>query len=91
MDSRLAGSTVHGISQARILEWVVISFSRASSQPRDGTRVSCIGRGIFFFFFFLPVSHQESLLAAEFSLKGNKALSGLCSPSESKRRMAVRT
>ena len=29
------GSSVHGISQARILEWVAISFSRGSSQPRD--------------------------------------------------------
>ena len=35
---------VHGISQVRILEWVVISFSRGSSQPKDGTQVSCIGR-----------------------------------------------
>ena len=34
--------SVHGISQARILEWVAISFSRRSSQPRDRTRVSCI-------------------------------------------------
>ena len=34
--------TVHGISQARILEWVAISFSSGSSQPRDGTHVSCI-------------------------------------------------
>ena len=34
------GSSVHGISQARILEWVAISFSRGSSQPRDRTRVS---------------------------------------------------
>ena len=33
------GSSVHGIFQARILEWVAISFSRGSSQPRDGTRV----------------------------------------------------
>ena len=31
------GSSVHEISQARILEWVAISFSRGSSQPRDGT------------------------------------------------------
>ena len=31
----LAGSSVHGVSQARILEWVAISFSRGSSQPRD--------------------------------------------------------
>ena len=35
-------SSVHGILQARILEWVAISFSRGSSQPRDRTWVSCI-------------------------------------------------
>ena len=33
------GSSVHGISQARILEWVVISFARGSSQPRDQNRI----------------------------------------------------
>ena len=37
------GFSVHGILQARILEWVTISFSRGSSQPRDQTRVSRIG------------------------------------------------
>ena len=42
MDCSPPGSSVHGISQARILEWVAISFSRGSSQPRDGTHVSCI-------------------------------------------------
>ena len=42
MDSSLPGSTVHGIFQARILEWAAISFSRGSSQPRDRTPVSCI-------------------------------------------------
>ena len=36
-----SGSSVHDISQARILEWVAISFSRGSFQPRDQTRVSC--------------------------------------------------
>ena len=36
------GSSVHGILQARMLEWVAIPFSRASSQPRDQTQVSCI-------------------------------------------------
>ena len=35
-------SSVHGISQARILEWVAISFSRGSSQPRNWTCVSCV-------------------------------------------------
>ena len=36
------GSSVHGILQARILEWVAIALSRESSQPRDQTQVSCI-------------------------------------------------
>ena len=35
------GSSVHGSLQARVLEWVAIPFSRASSRPRDGTQVSC--------------------------------------------------
>ena len=38
------GSSVHGILQARTLEWVAISFSRGSSQPRDQAYISCIGR-----------------------------------------------
>ena len=42
MDCSLPGSSVHGISQAKILDWVAISFSRGSSQPRDQTHVSCI-------------------------------------------------
>ena len=42
MDCSLPGSSVHGILQARILEWVAIPFSRASSQPKDWTQVSCI-------------------------------------------------
>ena len=43
----LPGFSLHGILQARILEWVAIAFSRRSSQPRDRTRVSCIA-GRFF-------------------------------------------
>ena len=39
--------TVHGILQARILEWVTHPFSRGSSQPRDWTRISCIAGGFF--------------------------------------------
>ena len=39
MDCSLPGSSVHGISQARILEWVTISFFRGSSQPRNQTWV----------------------------------------------------
>ena len=41
MDCNLPGSFVHVISQARILGWVTISFSRGSYQPRDQTLVSC--------------------------------------------------
>ena len=39
--------TVHGILQARILEWVAFLSSRVSSQHRDGTQVSCIAGGFF--------------------------------------------
>ena len=46
MDCSLPGPSVHGILQARIQEWVAISSSRGSSQARDWTRVSCIGRHI---------------------------------------------
>ena len=42
MDCSPLGSSVHGILQARILEWVAVSFSRGSSQPRDQTQVSRI-------------------------------------------------
>ena len=41
------GSTVYGILQARILEWVAVPFSRGSSQPTDRTQVSCIVGGFF--------------------------------------------
>ena len=47
MDCSPPGSSVHGISQARILEWVAISFSRGSSQPRNRTSVSRIAGGFF--------------------------------------------
>ena len=55
MDCRPPGSSLHGIFQARILEWVAISFSKGSSQPRDQTYISCIGRQI-----LLPLSHLGS-------------------------------
>ena len=44
MDRSLQVSSAREISQARLPEWVAISFSRASSWTRDGTHVSCIGR-----------------------------------------------
>ena len=51
VDCSLPGSSVHGILQARILEYVAISFSRESSWPRDQTcvsYVSCIGRWVLY-------------------------------------------
>ena len=60
MDCRLPRSSLHGISQARILEWVAISFSRLSSQPRDRSWVSCIsGR------FFTIWATREALRSAD--------------------------
>ena len=56
------GSSVHGILQARTLEWVSIPFSRGSSWPRDQTGVSCIGRWILY-----HLSHQ-----------GNKSRNSSC-------------
>ena len=55
MDCSPPGFSVHEIFQTRILEWVAISFSRGSSQPRVWTRISCIGR-------WIPklLSHQKS-------------------------------
>ena len=55
VDCSLPGSSVHGVFQARVLEWVAISFSRGSSWPRDRTRVShTVGRC------FYHLSHQGS-------------------------------
>ena len=49
------GASVHGIFQARLLEWGTIPFSRGSSRPRDRTRVSCTDRRILYL-----LSHQRS-------------------------------
>ena len=46
-DCNRPGSSVHGVLQARILEWVAIPSSRESSQPRDWTWISCIVGGFF--------------------------------------------
>ena len=48
MDCSPPGSSVHGIVQARILEWVAISSSRRSPQLSDWTHISCIGRRILY-------------------------------------------
>ena len=47
MDCGPQGSSVCGIFQARVLEWVAVPFSRGSSQSRDQTLVSCVADGLF--------------------------------------------
>ena len=47
MDYSLPGSSVYGILQTRILEWVSILFSKRTSRPRDHTWVSSIAGGFF--------------------------------------------
>ena len=48
MHYSLPGSSVYGIFQARVLEWVAVSFSRTSSWPRDQMCVSCVGRQVLY-------------------------------------------
>ena len=62
------GSSAHRISQARILEWAAISFSRGSSWPRDWTCISCFGRLVFYHwatreaqFCLYPLPYSDSL------------------------------
>ena len=57
MDYSLSGSSVHGVLQARILEWVTIALSRGSSRLRGRTLVSCIARWILF-----QLNHHGSLI-----------------------------
>ena len=56
MDCSLSDSSVHGIFQARVLEWIAISFSRGPSSPRNQTRVSHIAGRCFY-----RLSHQEDM------------------------------
>ena len=61
MGCSLPGSSVHGVFQARILEWVAISLSRGSSWTRDWTCISSISRLILF---FSPLSHLGTTLTS---------------------------
>ena len=80
MDHSPPGSSVHGSSQARILEWVAISFSRGSSQSRDWTQVSYIDLQILY-----HQATREAPLAA-----GRKTLTYLCLEDAFKSRAACR-
>ena len=61
MEYRPPGSSVYGILQARILEWVASSFSRGSSWPRDPTQVSCIAGRFFTIWAKAPGYLEEDL------------------------------
>ena len=63
MDYSSPGLSDHGVFQARILEWVAISFSRGSSPPRDRTQVYLIAG------MWLPLSHQGSPMMSKFDIK----------------------
>ena len=72
MGCSLPGSSVHGISQARILEWVAISFSVRSSWPRDWTQVSHIAG---WFFTIWAHAHSRTMLKKQNKTKHKKLLS----------------
>ena len=75
MDCNLPGSSDHGISQARILEWVAVPFSRGSYQPRDQTQVSLIaGR------FFTVWATREAPLICLAAAKSLQSCPTLCDP-----------
>ena len=64
MDYSLPGSSIHGILQARVLEWVAISFFRGSSQPKERAWVSCTaGRLYHLSHQGSPVSHRDSVIS----------------------------
>ena len=71
------GSSVRGISQARILEWVIISFFRGSSRPKDWTHVSClVGR----FFTTEPPGKPSVLRLTHFFIYPNSLVHLIQSP-----------
>ena len=66
MDCSPPGSSIHGTTQARILVWVAISFSRGSSWPCDETHIPSIGRWIFYHWVTQKPLHNNSVLQYSF-------------------------
>ena len=80
MNCSLSGSSVHGVFQARVLEWVAVPFSRGSSRPRDWTWVSCIA-GKFFTIWAIRETDKCRCDRCAFPLKNkNKTKTWLCFP-----------
>ena len=70
MDCSLQGSSIHGIFQARVLEWGAIALSRGSSRPGDWTRLSYTGRQILYyratrFLSAILITEDRTCVAAE--------------------------
>ena len=78
MDCNPTGSSVHGILLARILEWVVISFSRGSSRPRDQTRVSCVSSVTGRFFTRWAILKLSCEIPTKFTIVGQGAQAEDC-------------
>ena len=76
IDCSPPGSSVHGIFQARILEWVVMPFSRVSSWPRGQTQVSCIVRR----FFTIWATREAQITHAATAAKSLQSCPTLCDP-----------
>ena len=77
MDCSPPDFSVHGISQVRILEWVANSFSRGSSQPRDQTHISCIGRQVLYHW-----ATREAPLWTAAAAKSLQSCLTLCDPKD---------
>ena len=75
MDCSLPGSSVHGIVQARILEWIAVLFSRGSLQPTDGTQVSCIVGDQILTIWDLATRVSRALILQSFSMLTNDFVS----------------
>ena len=79
LDCSPPGSSVHGISHARILKWVAISSARGSSWPRDQTLISCMAGGFFTCWAIREASLDGSAAAAA-AAKSLQSCPTLCDP-----------
>ena len=82
MDCSPPDSSVHGISQARILEWVAIPFSRGSSWPRDWTEIPCTA-GRFCTLWATSEAHRLGLITIAAAAKLLQSCPTLCDPIDS--------
>ena len=78
MDCSPLVSSVSGISQARTLEWIAISFSKGSSGPRDWSCSSCIGRQILYHW----ITQEALVITLENESEGVQSCPTLCDPTD---------